>query len=207
MPDLPDAQDAPLADRPARRMPPLLPSLVSLTRIPLAAAFIAIPDPLTRVVILGAAAASDFLDGRLARSLGQGTRLGELVDPIADKLFALATIAAFVLEGALQPWEVGVLLARDIATTLGFFIALAIDAPIRFKARMSGKVTTVFQIGVVLGLTLRSAYVPLLLGLTAAASLWAIADYARFGALSLRHAAMAKDAMRPQSPNEPGNTN
>jgi CDP-diacylglycerol--glycerol-3-phosphate 3-phosphatidyltransferase len=186
-------------------MPPLLPSFVSLLRLPLAAAFILLKDPVTRVAILGLAAATDFLDGRLARSLRQGTRFGELVDPFADKIFALTTVLTLAFEGALSPWQLGVLLARDIATTIAFLIASALRAPIRFKARMSGKVTTTFQIGTVLALTLRSPLAGALLALTGLASLWAIADYARFGAVSLRQAARAQP---PQSPRhgstEPG---
>jgi CDP-diacylglycerol--glycerol-3-phosphate 3-phosphatidyltransferase len=178
-------------------MPPLLPSFVSLLRLPLAAAFILLKDPVARVVILGLAAATDFLDGRLARSLRQGTRFGELVDPFADKIFALTTVLTLAFEGALSFWQLGVLLARDIATSIAFLIAMAAQAPIRFKARMSGKVTTTFQIGTVLALTLRSPLAGALLALTALASLWAIADYARFGAVSLRQAGRAQQTHSP----------
>jgi CDP-diacylglycerol--glycerol-3-phosphate 3-phosphatidyltransferase/cardiolipin synthase len=177
----------------ARRSTPLLPSIVSFTRVPLAIAFVLIDAPLPRVIIIAIAAATDFLDGRLARSLHQGTRFGELADPIADKIFALTVVLTFAFDGSLSLAQLAILLARDIATTIAFLIVLALRTAVRFRARMSGKVTTVLQIGTVLALALNSALVPVLLSLTGIASAWAIADYARYGAVSLRQAARQRE--------------
>jgi len=190
-----------------RPMPALLPSFVSLLRLPLAGAFILFSDPYARVTILGLAAITDFLDGRLARALHQGTRFGELVDPFADKVFALTTVLTLAFEGVLAPWQLAALLARDVATTIAYLVARAFRAPIRFKARMSGKVTTVFQIGTVLALILQSTLANALLAMTVLASLWAIADYAHFGALSLRQAERAHlRGVQPENRREPGSS-
>jgi phosphatidylglycerophosphate synthase len=164
---------------------------VSLVRVPLAIAFAATDDIPARVSLLVAAGVSDFLDGRLARALNQGTKTGEIVDPIADKIFALATLATLTLEARLRVWELLLLLLRDVATTIGFVIALLAKLPVRFKARFSGKVVTVLQVCTILALTMRLPYTRELILLCAAAGLYAIADYARTAATSLRPPARA----------------
>jgi phosphatidylglycerophosphate synthase len=163
---------------------------VSLVRIPLAIGFAVTDDVLARVSLLVAAGVSDFLDGRLARALQQGTKTGEIVDPIADKIFALTTLATLAFEGRLRVWEAVLLLLRDIATIAGFAIAAAARLPVRFRARFSGKVVTVLQVFTIFALTL-GLPARILVLLCAAAGLYAIADYARAAATSLRRPAQA----------------
>ena len=67
-----------------------LPNVISLSRIVLAVAFVAMPDPRARVTLIVLAAISDFLDGWLARHSGSASRWGALIDPIADRAFASA---------------------------------------------------------------------------------------------------------------------
>lgn len=65
------------------------------------------------VVVLAVGGTSDWIDGWLARRLGQVSRLGELLDPLADRLYILATLLAFTVREVV-PWEFTVaLLARD----------------------------------------------------------------------------------------------
>jgi CDP-diacylglycerol--glycerol-3-phosphate 3-phosphatidyltransferase len=57
---------------------------------------------------------TDYLDGKLARAWGQVSRLGQLLDPMADRLYIVATVLAFVLRD-IVPWWVGALLiGRDL---------------------------------------------------------------------------------------------
>lgn len=65
------------------------------------------------VVVLALAGLSDYLDGKLARRWHQITRLGQLLDPIADRLYILATLFGLLLRGIIPLWLVVVLLARD----------------------------------------------------------------------------------------------
>jgi cardiolipin synthase (CMP-forming) len=66
------------------------------------------------VAVLALGGLSDWVDGFIARRLRQVSRLGELLDPFADRLYILATIVAFTAAGVL-PWAFTVaLLARDI---------------------------------------------------------------------------------------------
>jgi cardiolipin synthase len=65
------------------------------------------------LVVLAVGGTSDWVDGYLARRLRQVSRLGELLDPLADRLYILATLLAFSIRGV-TPWLfTGALLARD----------------------------------------------------------------------------------------------
>jgi cardiolipin synthase len=165
---------------------PTWPDLVSLTRLPLAAGFLVSTDTLTRVALLGAAGLSDWIDGRLARALGQDTRTGEILDPIADKVFALTVLLVFFTEGRIQAWQLAVLLGRDVTTSAAFAVSLLLRRSIRFRSRYPGKTVTVLQVFTMLALTLESPLARPLILLTGLASIVAIADYARTAATSRR---------------------
>ncbi|MFY9889213.1 MAG: CDP-alcohol phosphatidyltransferase family protein [Streptosporangiaceae bacterium] len=66
------------------------------------------------VGLLIASGASDWLDGKIARALNQQTRLGQLLDPAADRLYIVATIIALAVRGIIPWWLVGVLGAREL---------------------------------------------------------------------------------------------
>ncbi|MBD2758788.1 CDP-alcohol phosphatidyltransferase family protein [Yimella sp. cx-573] len=57
---------------------------------------------------------TDYADGKLARMLGQTSRLGQLLDPAADRLYILATIVALAVREVIPWWLVGVLLGREV---------------------------------------------------------------------------------------------
>jgi cardiolipin synthase len=67
------------------------------------------------VVVLTVGGTTDWVDGYLARRLRQVSRLGELLDPFADRLYILATLVAFVIGGVVPVWFAGALLLRDAA--------------------------------------------------------------------------------------------
>jgi cardiolipin synthase len=66
------------------------------------------------VVVLMVAGITDWLDGKAARWLNQYSRLGELLDPAADRLYILATLLAFLLRGIVPWWVVAALIGRDL---------------------------------------------------------------------------------------------
>jgi cardiolipin synthase (CMP-forming) len=72
--------------------------------------------------ILIASAASDWLDGKIARALGQQSRLGQILDPAADRLYIAATLVGLAVRGIIPWWLVGLLAAREL--TVG--VALAV---------------------------------------------------------------------------------
>lgn len=66
------------------------------------------------LAVLAAAGLSDYLDGKIARALGQTSQLGVLLDPAADRLYILSTLVAFVIRGIVPVWLALLLVARDV---------------------------------------------------------------------------------------------
>jgi cardiolipin synthase (CMP-forming) len=65
------------------------------------------------VVVLAVGGATDWLDGKLARLLGQGSRLGALLDPAVDRLYILSALVALAVREVVPWWAVAALVARD----------------------------------------------------------------------------------------------
>jgi cardiolipin synthase (CMP-forming) len=65
-------------------------------------------------VLLAVFSATDWLDGYLARRLDQMTKLGQMLDPISDRLLFVVVGVGFVVAGVLPLWAVLVLLVRDV---------------------------------------------------------------------------------------------
>jgi cardiolipin synthase (CMP-forming) len=70
------------------------------------------------LIVLMVSSVTDWLDGFLARKLNQFSRLGELLDPLADRLYVVAALVALYLRGLLPIWVVILLLLRDVAMTM-----------------------------------------------------------------------------------------
>jgi len=68
------------------------------------------------VVVLAVSAVTDWADGKLARLLGQTSKLGTLLDPAADRLYILSTLVAFLIRGIIPWWLVAILVLRDLMT-------------------------------------------------------------------------------------------
>jgi cardiolipin synthase (CMP-forming) len=66
------------------------------------------------IIVLGIGGITDWLDGKLARLLGQYSRLGALLDPAVDRLYILAALVALAVRGILPWWGVAVLVGRDL---------------------------------------------------------------------------------------------
>jgi cardiolipin synthase len=66
------------------------------------------------LVVLIVSGFTDWLDGKLARWLNQGSKLGSLLDPAADRLYIVAALIALALRGIVPVWLVAVLLGREL---------------------------------------------------------------------------------------------
>lgn len=66
------------------------------------------------VGLLIAAGISDWLDGKIARALNQQSRLGQILDPAADRLYIAATVIALAVRAIIPWWLVAVLAAREL---------------------------------------------------------------------------------------------
>lgn len=109
-------------DRAYRRVftVPNLISFVRLLGVPLFLYLFLVPEQdVAALVVLGVGGTTDWLDGWTARRLRQTSRLGELVDPAADRLYILATLLAFTVREVV-PWQFTLaLLAREAALLAG----------------------------------------------------------------------------------------
>ena len=72
------------------------------------------------VAVLAVGGATDWLDGQLARRWHQRSRLGQVLDPMADRAYILATLVGLAIRGIVPWWLVVLLAARDVvmATTI-----------------------------------------------------------------------------------------
>ncbi len=66
------------------------------------------------LVVLMVSGATDYLDGKIARAFGQVSRIGQLLDPAADRLYILATLAGLAARHIIPLWLVIILVGRDL---------------------------------------------------------------------------------------------
>jgi CDP-diacylglycerol--glycerol-3-phosphate 3-phosphatidyltransferase len=102
--------------------------------------------------IFGLGVVTDYLDGFLARRRGQVTRLGILLDPLADKLLTTAAFIALVEMDVVPGWMVVIIVGREIAVT-GLRNAASIRG-VLIPASALGKGKMVLQVAAIFGLLL-----------------------------------------------------
>jgi cardiolipin synthase len=152
------------------------PDFLTAVRIPLAVAFLLIDNPVVRLAIVAAVAVTDIGDGIWARYIGS-SKLGQALDPVADKLFMAAAFWVVFKSGTLTSLEVLGVLLRDIVAALSFLGVSVLRRPTTLPARAGGKAVTVCQALTLIAFLMDSDLVRPLAWATAAISLYAIADY------------------------------
>lgn len=161
--------------------------LLTALRVPLAAVFPLVRHPGWQLAIVATAAVSDLLDGALARRYG-GSRLGAVLDPIADKLFVAAAFLVVAQRGLLEWWEIAGVLARDIVAIIGSLVVWLTSRPVALPARAGGKAVTVCQLLTLVAFIAESPLVRPLAWATAAIAVYAIWDYGRAAARATQRA-------------------
>ena len=111
-----------------------------------------IPKELVGAAIFGLASITDWLDGYLARRRKQVTTLGQLMDPLADKLLVTAAFVSLVQMDLAPAWMVAIILGREFAVTVLRSIAHARGVVI--AASPLGKFKMVSQVVAILLLIL-----------------------------------------------------
>jgi len=106
-----------------------------------------LPVELVAGAIFGIASLTDWLDGYLARRRKQVTTLGQILDPLADKLLISATLISLVQLNLVQSWMVAVIIGREIAVTglrnLAYSRGLTMPASRMGKLKMASQVTAI----------------------------------------------------------------
>ncbi|RPF21594.1 CDP-alcohol phosphatidyltransferase family protein [Myceligenerans xiligouense] len=127
-------------------------SMVRLALVPVFAILIVAHEDALALVVLAVSGITDWLDGVLARSLHQISRLGQVLDPLADRLFIFVTLLGLTWREIVPIWLVAAILARDLV--------LALTVPV--LARLGYGTLNVSQAGKVATFALLYAF-PLLL--------------------------------------------
>jgi len=148
---------------------------------------------LAGAAIFGLASLTDWLDGYLARRRGQVTSLGQVMDPLADKLLTSAAFLALVQMGLAPAWMVAIIIGRELAVTA--LRSRSYSRGVPMPASWLGKFKMAAQVVAILALILGDVYLPSLL-VVGRAALWVVvalalasgADYFRrfSGLLSAR---------------------
>jgi len=156
-----------------------VPNMLSLSRVVLAAAFPFVRTSAWQATLVVLAGATDFLDGFIARARHADNKWGALLDPITDRVFVFTALATYLLVGQLTTGQYFILLARDLATAIGFLVARAVPwlRGVTFKARLTGKLVTTFQLIVLLAVPLVPSAVRPLVIVVGVLSVWSIIDY------------------------------
>lgn len=136
-----------------------LSNVLSLSRAGFALAFLQ-DNAMIRLLAIILAMVTDFLDGFLARKQGTTTQFGAIIDPIMDKFFVFFAGGVFFLEGKLTPFKLGTLLSRDISLcAFGLYLGIVRGwKGYECRAIWWGKISTVAQFFLLIGLTLNIAF-------------------------------------------------
>jgi CDP-diacylglycerol--glycerol-3-phosphate 3-phosphatidyltransferase len=122
----------------------VVPFLVVVLLTPISENWLGVPRHLLGVTLFLSAALTDFLDGRIARSRQQVSRLGKLLDPIADKLLISAALISLVENQLAPAWAVVIIIGREFAVS-GLRSIAAADGVVIAASRM-GKFKMLSQV-------------------------------------------------------------
>lgn len=118
-------------------------------------------EPLHRIlaaVVFGAAGLSDGLDGFIARAYDQKTRLGAVLDPLADKLMVNTAFIFLAVSNQFETqvplWLPVMVIFRDAFIVMGMYIVNEYFGPVRVRPRMLGKLNTVLQMAAIFAVLL-----------------------------------------------------
>lgn len=126
------------------------------------------------LIVLLVAGLTDALDGAIARMKNQYTRLGAVLDPLADKMLLISGFVTLSLIHLVPSWVTILVVSRDVILMLGTAVAHFTDSRVDITPTFLGKGTTFLQLSyvvMVIFLTSRridlSVMLPLLFGMIA----------------------------------------
>lgn len=134
-----------------------LPNLLTLLRIVLIPFFLyyLVKSNFTyALIVFFIGSISDALDGFIARKFNQITRLGKILDPLADKLFLVSSFIAAYLVNLLPLWLLLAAIMKDLVIVSGYTLLRLLKRKFKIKATIAGKASTAFQMVTILLLLL-----------------------------------------------------
>ncbi|MDZ4859631.1 MAG: CDP-diacylglycerol--glycerol-3-phosphate 3-phosphatidyltransferase [Candidatus Hydrogenedentes bacterium] len=139
------------------------------------------------LAVFAIAAISDAVDGFIARAYNQKTKLGAILDPLADKLLINLALVFLAVNQHLQTpvptWFPVLILGRDIIIVIGAYLINEYFGPLRARPQISGKVTTLLQMVLIVAvlLELPQRFIYGTLYFTLCVAVLSFADYLRAG--------------------------
>lgn len=178
-----------------------IPNGLSTFRLILAFVFPLCPKGIWGLLIISAGL-SDILDGWIARRWQVQSRLGGILDGVADKLFILVALLSVTLDGAFSVWWVLPLLARDILVAFTAIYTASIrswESFFKMEVRLPGKLATGGQFLLLFSAVLHAGAVPPMLVIAVVMSSIAAIDYGWLFILEIRRRAEANLPVNPFS--------
>ena len=129
-----------------------LPNLITLTRLALVPVLILLlkdGEYVTGFVVFVLAGISDALDGYLAKRLNVQSRLGAILDPVADKLLLVSAYVMLTVLGHIPFWLMLVVAFRDLLIVVGYVIYTSHAGPVKMRPSFLSKLNTFAQIALV----------------------------------------------------------
>jgi len=131
-----------------------LPNVLTLLRLGLVPVFLIMSlrrQALGALLVFTLAGLTDFLDGLVARLCHLRTRIGTLLDPLADKLLLAMAFILLTLEGLSSPysipfWLTAVVIGRDLAIVVGAYVIFRLRGTKSFPPSLLGKISTISQV-------------------------------------------------------------
>jgi cardiolipin synthase len=132
------------------------------------------------LAVLVVAALTDGLDGLMARLLNQGTTLGALLDPLADKLLLSSSFFVLALRGKLHWWLTILVLSRDVLILTTVAVVIIVVGMRQFPPTIYGKTTTFVQILLVFAVLTNAAFGRPWMGLVQQTLIYLVAGFTVF---------------------------
>ena len=146
-----------------------LPNIITIARIALVPVLIFLlkdQDYAAGLIVFVIAGASDALDGYLAKRLNVQSRLGAILDPVADKLLLVSAYVMLAVLGHIPFWLVLVVVFRDLLIVGGYMLYTSHAGPVKMRPSILSKLNTLMQI----------TLVAVILAQQAAGSAWPLAE-------------------------------
>ena len=126
-----------------------LPNLITMARIALVPVLILLlkdQEYVAALIVFVIAGVSDALDGYLAKRLNVQSRLGAILDPVADKLLLVSSYVMLTFLGHIPFWLMVVVAFRDLLIVIGYVAYTSHAGPVKMRPSVLSKLNTVAQI-------------------------------------------------------------
>ncbi len=129
-----------------------IPNFLTICRIlltPLLVILLIRKDYMGALMVFTLAGISDALDGAIARLMKQKTRIGAILDPVADKLLLTSSYITLAVMGALPEWLAVIVISRDLIIIFGVLILMLFQDGVEIHPTILSKCTTLVQLSTV----------------------------------------------------------